>query len=79
MDGQDALWGLPEHLLAAIADRLASIIWQNGGGKGQKPKPISRPGVGPTKSNIASHKFDAMTIEDYERRYAERKSQQRGG
>lgn len=44
INGTDALWGLPEHLLATIADALHMGNWQRGGGKGRRPKPISRPG-----------------------------------
>ena len=40
-------WGLAEHLLAVIADALHGANWQRGGGKGKRPKPIPRPGVGP--------------------------------
>lgn len=76
IDGADALWGLSEHLLAAIADRLASVIWQNGGGKGRKPQPIKRPGVGPKKANVARHDLDAMTIVDFEERMKERRARQ---
>lgn len=72
IDGEDAFWGLSEQLLAAVADRLSWALWQNGGGKGQKPKPIPRPGTRPKKTNAASRRFDSMTIEEYERRYAER-------
>lgn len=43
------MWGLQEHLLANIADVLRGANWQRGGGKGSKPKPMPRPGVGPAK------------------------------
>lgn len=39
-------------LLALIADLLAGANWQRGGGKGQRPKPIPRPGVGPQTTRI---------------------------
>jgi hypothetical protein len=44
--GGDSLWGLPEHLLARILDTLAGANWQRSGGKGQRPKPVPRPGSG---------------------------------
>jgi hypothetical protein len=69
--GEDALWGLQEQLLAAAVDRLSWALYQNGGGKGSKPKPIPRPGTRPKKTTTA-RRFDSMTIEEYERRYAER-------
>lgn len=42
--GPDALWGLTDHLLATVADALHMANWQRGGGKGNRPKPIPRPG-----------------------------------
>lgn len=45
MAGEAADWGLTEHLLALLVDGLRSRIWQEGGGKGTKPKPMPRPGV----------------------------------
>lgn len=41
--GGDSQWGLQEHLQALIFDAVQGIIWQNGGGKGAKPKPFPRP------------------------------------
>lgn len=38
-------WGLSEQLSAATIDVLSAISWQLGNGKGQRPKPIPRPGV----------------------------------
>jgi hypothetical protein len=42
-------WGIGEHLLAATLDTLRGANWQRGGGKGSKPKPIPRPGIGPAR------------------------------
>lgn len=42
----DAVWGLSEQLLAAAVDVLVWANYQQAGGKGTKPKPIPRPGVG---------------------------------
>ena len=36
-------WGTSEELLASILDTLAGANWQRGGGKGQRPTPVSRP------------------------------------
>jgi len=50
-NGADALWGLQEQLLAAIADTLQIANWQRaaaGSKPGQtppRPEPIKRPGV----------------------------------
>lgn len=50
-DGQSP-WTRTEMLLAMIADLLAGANWQRGGGKGARPKPIPRPGVGPEITRI---------------------------
>ncbi|WP_371579476.1 hypothetical protein [Streptomyces sp. NBC_01314] len=48
----DSVWGLQEHLTAAVIDELRVANWQraNEGVKESKqtkpPKPLSRPGVG---------------------------------
>ena len=39
----DPSWSVGEYLLAAVADSLNLRLWQAGGGKGSKPKPIPRP------------------------------------
>lgn len=44
--GDEHAWGLTEHLLAGVHDRLAEGNWQRGNGKGPRPKPLPRPGVG---------------------------------
>lgn len=50
--GGDNAWGLKEQLLAAAVDSIRQGNWQRGGGKGPRPKPIPRPGAGPTKRQI---------------------------
>lgn len=43
-----AQWGMPEQLMALMADNLAVANWQRGGGKrADYPEPITRPGVEP--------------------------------
>ena len=37
-------WTPGEHLAARIADGTELGLWQRGGGKGEKPEPITRPG-----------------------------------
>lgn len=54
-------WTLDEYLLASIADATRARVWQAGGGKGQKPKPIPRPGDKPDTEII---KGTAMTLEE---------------
>lgn len=50
--GEEAFWGLREHLLAGAVDELRAANWQRGGGKGPRPKPLPRPGVGPKKERL---------------------------
>ena len=45
--GEQARWGDLEHLMAGAFDLLAAGNWQRGGGKGQRPQPVKRPGAGP--------------------------------
>lgn len=73
------MWGLTEHLLAVVADRLGLALWQNGGGKGRKPESIQRPGTKPKKSDVSARKFDVLTVDEFDRRYAARKRLQEGG
>ena len=55
----DSAWDLHAHLLATIADSVATLIWLvNGGKRRDRPKPIPRPGLRPTRYGRA-----LMTIE----------------
>lgn len=58
----DAEWGLPEQLLAAIFDVLQAGNWQRGGGQGRRPEQLPRPGVTPTRKQRGSGPltFDEM-------------------
>lgn len=38
------MWSTTDYLLAVVADALAIGNWQRSGGKGPRPKPITRPG-----------------------------------
>lgn len=45
---RDAVWGLPEQLLAGIFDALRTLVWLNSedGRTGRnRPEPLPRPGV----------------------------------
>lgn len=77
IDGEDAMWGLSEQLMAAVVDRLGQMLWQNGGGKGRRPEPIQRPGTRAKKTDVSSRKFDVMTIEQFDRRHAARVANQK--
>lgn len=41
--GDETSWSVNEYLLASVADSLNLRLWQAGGGKGTRPKPIPRP------------------------------------
>lgn len=44
--GEDAWWTQDRHLFASAIDSLHTLNWQMGSGKkGDKPKPVPRPGV----------------------------------
>ena len=42
--GSDGSWTPGEHLAATAIDVLQIANWQRGGGKGEKPKRLTRPG-----------------------------------
>jgi len=42
--GMDSAWTPGDHLAAHTVDVLQAANWQRSGGKGDKPKPIQRPG-----------------------------------
>lgn len=60
---QDALWELEHHLLALIFDTINVANWQRGGGKGGKPKPLQRPGVGKGKGEPVAKNKSTLTTE----------------
>lgn len=48
--GESALWGLPEHLLALLGDRVADLVWlqtEDGANGRNRPPRLPRPGVEP--------------------------------
>lgn len=45
LHGDRVRWGDQEHLLAGILDTVRGGNWQRGGGKGQRPRPVPRPGA----------------------------------
>lgn len=60
--GDESHWGLQEQLLAAAVDAVRNLTWVMGGGKGKRPEPIRRPGVGPQK--VAHFGKTVMSIEE---------------
>lgn len=61
MNPDAADWGLPESLLAEVADALRVANWQRGQGKrADYPKPIPRPGV---KAEAKTYGRDALPID----------------
>lgn len=44
-------WSTADYLLASAVDSLHVLNWQNGGGKGAKPKLVPRPGYTDTVSS----------------------------
>lgn len=63
--GPDHVWGLQEHLLAAVFDVLAVANWQRGGDEnGKKPERLERPGVKKQIDGQTLAQGKAMSIED---------------
>ena len=51
--GDDHLWGLQEHLLAAVVDATNIGVWQRSGAKkSARPRPVPRPGVRPAGRQV---------------------------
>ena len=61
MLGEDAEWSLTDHLLALVYDALAMANWQRSG-KGERPKPLPRPGSSEEGNRIGGG--TVMTIEE---------------
>lgn len=63
LNPEDHLWGLPELLLAEIADGERAAVWQRGGGKRKdRPEPIPRPGVG--QKETQTYGKDALPLDE---------------
>ena len=63
-----APWGLPEHLLAVIADAVTAGNWmqsKDGQKNRNRPKPIPRPGVVPDKKQFGGKAEDMATIREW--------------
>ena len=55
----DHAWTIEALLLAHVVDLLALSVWQRGGGKGPRPKPIPRPGARPDSRTLDLDSFDS--------------------
>lgn len=65
-----AEWDEHAYLLALIADNIGFQRWEQGGGKGRKPKPVQRPK--PKAAKAAKH-IDATDAQISELLFAPRK------
>lgn len=54
----DTTWTNDTYLLANVVDALTAHLWQAGGGKGPRPKPLPRPG------DTVTHRGDVMSMEE---------------
>jgi hypothetical protein len=64
MHGEDALWGLTDHLVAAAVDELAVANWQRQGKKGApRPKPLPRPGKQSKTQRIGAEPLPIADLE----------------
>lgn len=54
----DTSWGVAEYLLATVVDNGNARLWQAAGGKGRKPKPVTRPG------DVKKYGGDALPVAD---------------
>lgn len=66
MHPEEAVWGLPEQLLAALVDYSAVANWQRGSGKQRDyPKPIPRPGVESDEKKFGVTPVTQEEIDDF--------------
>lgn len=63
--GPAGAWSTESHLLAHIVDVLAVANYQRGGGKGTRPKPISRPGSEPKTTRTGKATLPQADIKEY--------------
>ena len=61
---KDWEWNLTNQLLAHIADQQAMSAWT---GKGQKPKPIPRPGVDDSTTETAGIQAEGLTKQEMDK------------
>lgn len=59
---EDSEWSLANQLLAQMIDMQVMWRWVDGGKKGQKPKPIPRPGV--TETQTKTYKVSTASTMD---------------
>jgi len=68
MHPDESQWGLPEHLLAVIADAVIAGNWmqsRDGQKNKNRPKQIPRPGVVPDKKTFGGKAESMTTIRDW--------------
>ncbi len=69
--GEAAHWGLSEQLLASAVDALNGANWQRSGGKGTRPKPVQRPGVGARRETFSG---ESVPLDEMKRRFEARRA-----
>lgn len=57
-------WTVSDHLLANLVDQFSALLFGLGGGKGNRPKPVLRPGQIDESVQTEAHKGLPMTIEE---------------
>lgn len=68
--GEQADWGITDHLLATNADILNLILWLTGNPKkNPKPKPLPRPGADDANTDVDEQHFGsaetALTVDEF--------------
>lgn len=68
MQGEDAQWGLTEHLAAAQLDTLNTLAWmqsEDGAKNRNRPSPVRRPGVEPDEKVYGSASVEIDEMSDW--------------
>lgn len=74
IDPNRTMWGLTEHLLAELIDNFRLFAWGLGNKKGQRPKPIPRPGAESGEDvAVIGESVGFASIDDFDTWYQARK------
>ena len=63
--GEQAIWTTSDYLLAVVADALHDANWQRGGGKGQRPPKMKRPGAQDNQQKLGKDPIPIGGFDDW--------------
>ncbi|MFM8155508.1 MAG: hypothetical protein ACKOAF_05465 [Actinomycetes bacterium] len=63
--GESVHWSNTDHLLASLLDLTAAANWQRGGGKGQRPNRIPRPGASSDSRHLGADPIPLSKFDEF--------------